>query len=290
MGYLGTRIPRNLDISDQLRLAVRTFFATVVSVSLVHQFMPEAQPLRALLVHSLTVALVYAVCVLLVSGFLIFLVHRTGLEGIQVWHLWAMSFLAFNLGYFLPIADSTRFALHPNANAEHGFLYPRLLPIWALVTYVFVQAYTRRALQDELVELQRLNEALTREESPPTGQSIHVASGKHEIRIDADRISHISVEDHYCYIHHCGASGWEKTEVALPLREVVERAPGALLLIHRSHAVNPAHLERIDRKGRTYRVTLKNGAVLPVSRHRLNEVLPQVRAHLRDEHHPPERS
>ncbi len=89
-----------------------------------------------------------------------------------------------------------------------------------------------------------------------------------------------SVDDHYCYIHYRDDDGWKKTDVALPLKEVLQQIPSPFLLIHRSHAVNPLHLERIERDKRTYRLILTNDVVLPISRHRLNEVLPKVRAYL----------
>ena len=69
--------------------------------------------------------------------------------------------------------------------------------------------------------------------------------------------------------------------VTLPLRDILEQAPSSFLLIHRSYAVNPAHLERIERDGRSYRLILTNNVILPISKHRLREVLPRVKKSLR---------
>ena len=99
------------------------------------------------------------------------------------------------------------------------------------------------------------------------------SQAKSEIRLDADKVSHISVEDHYCYIYYSDGAGPQKVEVGLALQRVLEQAPKSFLRIHRSHAVNPNHLARIERRGRTYQVTLRNGVELPVSRHRLDVVL-----------------
>ena len=281
--YLTTRVPGDLDTSDQFRLAISTFVVTAASVVVVHQFLPGGRELRAVITHSLVLAMTYTACVLVVSGLLFLLVQRAKLDKVEVWHLWAMSFLAFNLGYFLdvPVGDSSRFALHPAVSAENSwFHYSRLVPIWVLITYVFIQAHTRRALRAELGELVRINEELTNTAPVSTGGSIDVVSGKKRINLDADRVSHISVEDHYCYIHHRDATGWRRTDVTLPLRDVMECVPASFLLVHRSHVVNPIHLERIEREGRAYRLILTNDVVLPISRHRLNKVLPKVREYL----------
>lgn len=231
----------------------------------------------------MVLAITYTACVCFVSGLLFLLARRANFDKVEVWHLWAMSFLAYNLGYFLdvPFGDRRPFALHPNVGAENPwFHYLRLVPIWALITYVFIQAYTRRALRAELVELLRINEELTAAAPAPTGQSIQIVSGKRRINLDADRVSHINVEDHYCTIHHHDSSGWRKTDIGLPLRDVVEHLPASFLLVHRSHLVNPIHLKRIEREGRAYRLILTNDVVLPISRHRLNKVLPKVREYL----------
>lgn len=282
--YLTTRVPGDLDTSDRVRLAVSTFVATAVSVAVVHQFLPSSQQLRAVIAHSLLLAMTYTVCVSFVSGLLFLLARRANLETVEVWHLWALSFLAYNLGYFLdvPLGERRPFALHPNVGAENPWLhYSRLVPIWALITYVFIQAYTRRVLGAELAELRRINEELPSTAPGLTGQRVQFVSGKRQINLDADRVSHISVEDHYCYIHHHDSTGWRKTDIGLPLRDVVEHVPAPFLLVHRSHVVNPIHLKRIEREGRTYRLILTNDVVLPISRHRLNKVLPKVREYLK---------
>ena len=201
----------------------------------------------------------------------------------EAWHLWVVSFLAYNLGHFLyvPLGENSRFTLHPDASSESPWLhYARLVPIWMVITYLFIQTHTRRALEKELSELQRLNTELTDGEPVLSEQRITLTSGKTTVSLEADRVSHISVDDHYCYIHYRDDDGWRKTDVALALKEVLAQMPSPFLLIHRSHAVNPLHLKRIERDKRTYRLILINDVVLPISRHRLNEVLPKLRAYL----------
>ena len=72
----------------------------------------------------------------------------------------------------------------------------------------------------------------------------------------------------------------ERPTWLLPLKEVLQQIPSPFLLIHRSHVVNPVHLKRIERDNRAYRLVLANDVVLPISRQRLNDVLPKVRAYL----------
>ncbi len=280
--YLSTRVPADLGLSDQARLLVSTFLAIGVSVVVVHEFLPGGQLLGDVLVHALVLSITYTLCVLVVGGLLFFVVQRAKLE-VEAWHLWVVSFLVYNLGHFLyvPFGENSRFALHPDASSESPWLhYARLVPIWMVITYLFLQTHTRRALEKELADLQRLNAELTHGKPVPSEQRITLTSGKTTVSLEADRVSHISVEDHYCYIHFREKDGWRKTDVALPLKEVLQQIPSPFLLIHRSHAVNPLHLKRIERESRAYRLILTNDVVLPISRHRLNDVLPKVRAYL----------
>ena len=280
--YLATRVPADLGVSDQIRLLVSTFLATGVSVVVVHEFLPGGERLGDVLVHALVLSSTYTVCVLVVGGLLFFVVQRAKLE-VEAWHLWVVSFLAYNLGHFLyvPLGENSRFALHPDASSESPWLhYARLVPIWMVITYLFIQTHTRRALEKELSELQRLNAELTDGKRVPSEQRITLTSGRTTVSLESDRVSHISVDDHYCYFHYRDDDGWRKTDVALPLKQVLQQIPSPFLLIHRSHVVNPVHLKRIERDNRAYRLVLANDVVLPISRQRLNDVLPKVRAYL----------
>ena len=280
--YLSTRVPADLGLSDQARLLVSTFLATGVPVVVVHEFLPGDQLFGDVLVHALVLSITYTLYVLVVGGLLFFVVQRAKLE-VEAWHLWVVSFLVYNLGHFLyvPLGENSRFALHPDANSESPwFHYARLVPIWMVITYLFIQTHTRRALEKELSELQRLNPELTHGKPVSSEQRITLTSGKTTVSLEADRVSHISVEDHYCYIHFRDEDGWSKTDVALPLKEVLQQIQSPFLLIHRSHAVNSHHLKRIERESRAYRLILTNDVVLPISQHRLNDVLPKVRAYL----------
>ena len=117
---LATRVPADLGLSDQRRLLVGTFLATGLAVAVVHAFLPgSGRLLGEVIVHALVLATTYTVCVLVVGGLLFLLVQRAKLE-VEAWHLWVVSFLAYNLGYFLdvPLGENSRFALHPDAGPE----------------------------------------------------------------------------------------------------------------------------------------------------------------------------
>ena len=178
--YLATRVPADLGLSDQVRLLVSTFLATGVSVVVVHEFLPGGELFGDVFVHALVLSITYTLCVLVVGGLLFFVVQRGKLE-VEAWHLWVVSFLVYNLGHFLyvPFGESSRFALHPDASSESPWLhYARLVPIWMVITYLFIQTHTRRALEKELAELQRLNAELRDGEPVLSEQRITLTSGK----------------------------------------------------------------------------------------------------------------
>ena len=69
---------------------------------------------------------------------------------------------------------------------------------------------------------------------------------------------------------------FEKQAFAAPLREIAGMLPGAFLQVHRSHLINLNHVVRFDKRARTYDVVLDDGSEIPISRHRLGQVLPKL--------------
>ena len=110
-----------------------------------------------------------------------------------------------------------------------------------------------------------------------THQLIRFESGRTEFTLNANTIRNVVVEDHYCYVHYQYGGGYVKRDLAMPLRDVLALLPSDFVRVHRSHVVNLEHIVCINRRNRSIRVILDGDYEVPVSRHRLEEVLPSLR-------------
>lgn len=232
-----------------------------------------------MMVHATTIGLLYAVGIGLATMLLYWL--RNAIGHVHVWHVWAVTFVGFVLGYyFLPLDEFLAGTLGIDT-AEHvapiGFF--RLLPIWFLLTYLIVQPYLNQSLRSELDRLREVNALLEGRNrgGARAGQSVKFASGRTEFALDADAIRNVVVDDHYCYVHYRDDDDYRKRDLALPLREIAALLPPDFVQVHRSHIVNLQHIASIKRKGRSICLTLDGDYEVPVSRHRLDTVLPMIR-------------
>jgi DNA-binding LytR/AlgR family response regulator len=90
-------------------------------------------------------------------------------------------------------------------------------------------------------------------------------------------LTHVSVDDHYCYVHYRDGDQWRKAAIGMPLTELMEKLPGAFVQVHRSHAVNVHAVSRVQRQGRALWIRLADDDVrLPLSRNRAAQVLPRL--------------
>ena len=85
------------------------------------------------------------------------------------------------------------------------------------------------------------------------------------------------MDDHYCYVHYRQGDTYTKRDLGLPLREVAALLPEEFVQVHRSHIVNLGHIASIKRRGRSIYLALMGDYEVPVSRHRLEDVLPMIR-------------
>ena len=153
---------------------------------------------------------------------------------------------------------------------------------WGLVTYFFIQPYLTASLAAELARLRDVN-ALLEAGMPPvsdTAQPIRFRAGKIPLALDAAAVRNIAVDDHYCYVHYRLNDGYTKRDLAVPLRDVLALLPAEFVQVHRSHVVNLRSIRSIRREGRSTRLVLDGGFEVPVSRYRLDQVLPLLRQQL----------
>lgn len=278
--YLSTTLPLELNAEQHFRLLRNVFALVFASVVVIHLLIRHDQTALGMLIHATFIGLVYSVGVGLAAALLYALHDR--LRRVRVWHLWAVSLIGYILGYFfLPfdffinwfplLQDEARFT-------TMGFL--QLLPVWFLITYLFVQPYLGEGLRLELARLQEINALLENRDrgGPRNGeQLIHFESGRTRFTLDANTIRNIVVEDHYCYIHYQSGGGYAKRDLGIPLREMLALLPQDFVQVHRSHIVNLEQIVSISRINRNTFLILSGDYGVPVSRHRLEDVLPLIR-------------
>ena len=277
--YLDAALPWDVGASQYLRLFGTVFVLIFASSVLLHLLLQDAaRPLQTLF-HAISISVAYTVVVGLACGVLYAL--GSAIRRILVWHVWLTSFVAFVAGfYLLPLNGPAGWITGDAASAHTGDIsFFQLLPIWGLVTYFFVQPYLTEGLRSELVRLRDVN-ALLEAGSRTTGGTanpIRFQSGKTDFVLDAGSVRNIVVDDHYCYVHYRHNDDFAKRDLAMPLRDVSALLPSDFVQVHRSHVVNLRHIRSIRRENRSIRLVLDGNFEVPVSRHRLDEVLPLLR-------------
>lgn len=278
--YLGAKLPLVLG-GQQLVCLLRTVFVLVFLTTLaIHVLVEQEKTPLSMLAHAVAIGFVYVIAVGLATSILN-AISGTGRD-IRVWHVWLVSLSSFVLGYFfVPIDDWMISLLGVVVDNHAGKMeMSQLLPVWFAITYVFIQPYLSEGVRLELSRLRDVNHLLESNQSeisPGTNKPIVFESGRTEFSLDADAIRNVVVEDHYCYVHYRQDGSYAKRDLAMPLRDVKKLLPEQFLLVHRSHVVNPKYIKSIRRGNRRIRVVLHGEYEVPVSRHRLEHVLPLIR-------------
>lgn len=280
--YLGTTLPWDVGVSQYLRLFGTVFVLVFAGSVLLHLLLRDAAGPLPTLLHASSIGLAFTLVVGLACAVLY--ASRKAIDRILVWHVWLTSFIAFVAGYYLlPFGNETAFipgsAISAHSDAISFF---QLVPIWGLVTYFFVQPYVTESLKSELVRLRDVNALLKAGSLNEDGIAtpIRFQSGKTEFVLDAASIRNIAVDDHYCYVHYRSSNGYAKRDLAMPLRDISALLPPGFVQVHRSHVISLRHVRSIRRKKRNIRLVLDGDFQVPVSRHRLGQVLPLLREQL----------
>ena len=273
--YWNFPLPEKFTPAEVLGLLLGASAFTFFSVVVLHAFIPGPQPVLAVLLHATGIAATYASAFALLV--LVIVLIKTANYGIHlsIGQMWVLSFLTFILGfYFSPIAEllagDIKYDLHQDLDGENThFHFARMIPVWALITYVLAVILQKRGLEVELRRLEQINATLPEAEKPSPDETIILASGKTRHHLSPDEISHISVVDHYCYIFF-DTDPARKIDVALPLRELEKMLPPQFIKVHRSHLVN---LEKVRHLDRTFLHAGINETSIPISRRNLAELL-----------------
>lgn len=288
LSYCLEPLPHDFTPTEVISLIFGAFSVTAAFVVVLHAFIPGPQPVMLVLLHAVGVGTSYTFAFVLMA--LVIVLLRFFVEGIvlNVWQFWLCSFLTYVVGFFFsPVSDmltaDVKYELHTDLREiDTVFHFFRLMPVWALITYLFILVLQKRGLQQELGELTRINRQL--ESMAPRAtetEMIEFVAGKKTVAIPADHISHISVDDHYCYVHSEKDGAEQKLDISGPLASVEPLLPETFVKVHRSHIVNLEKISQVEKRDRSYALLLSNNRFrVPVSRGRLQEVLPRLQRFL----------
>lgn len=281
--YWKQTLLNRLGAAELLRLLALVFLLVFASVLVLHLFLPDRHPPGTLLRHAVQIAAAYLFWFALLTLVLAAALHRGWLRVLRVWHVWASSALCYLLGFFAAsFDDALTVALHHDVTEGRAlFHFLRLLPVWLAVTWVFVEVHLGRSRRAEIERLLALDADLGAAHPAPHEPQPRVVLEQGRTRLDvaADAVSHVSVDDHYCYLHYREGEAARKLAVGLPLKSLLAQLPEPFLQIHRSHVVNVGAVTGLERRGRGCWVKVATAAQpvwLPVSRQRLDEVLPRL--------------
>ena len=287
--YWNTSLSLGFERRERLRFYTALFLLTTVSVVALHQLFSESQPFVDLVTHAVLIGVGYCLGMGLIELILRRVLQKwKTVVKLKVSTAWYISLGGFILGFLLLAPFQDYFMpLHPLQKDRISLdWFTKMFPIWGLFTFLFVQQILKSTLAAQHEQLQAINEILAKRlnERPKSGeefpsQPLVLNVGRQIETINAYDISHITVEEHYCSVFVLENEALRRIEVKLALKETLAQLPvDYFLQIHRSHLVNLTYVRSIRTSGRSYELLMENSdSVLPVSRHRLSEVLPRLK-------------
>lgn len=288
--YWNTSLSIGFEHRERLRFYTVLFMLTAFSVVALHQLFSENQPIVDLVTHAVLIGIGYCfgmgVFELILRG--VFQKWKAVIL-LKVGTAWYISLGGFILGFLLIAPFQDYFTpLHPLQKDRISLdWFIRMFPIWGLFTFLFVQHILKHTLAAEFDQLKAINEVLAQRlvkrqqigEVQSPSQPFELNIGREIETINAYNISHITVEEHYCSVFVLENEELRRIEVKLALKDALAKLPKDYFLqIHRSHLVNMAHVRNIRNSGRSCELLMQDSeSVLPVSRHRLSQVLPRLK-------------
>ena len=300
------------NFQERLQLHIKVTLLIGIVLTVVLQFHPYFPFPFSIFYSWGIVALSFGGCQWLLNEVSFFFFLRKWEPGKRtVGRQWPLVFINFLFGYgvFL-LANETLIPLvYPQftgVSEEVGTwgLFFKILPLWFFVAFVIFEMEIKKTLAGNLEQARQINRLLEQRNkefsiaphgkggltssqqtsrASSTSRSLFRIPGKNEVEnLDTEIISHISVEEHYSRIFVKRDRLLEEIEVRLSLKEALQQLPAPpFVQIHRSHVINLAHVSHIEQSARSYRVFMGEQVnALPMSRHRVPEVLPLLREFL----------
>jgi len=254
-------------------------------------------------VFSLHKALIYALCLGLVDILALYLPNRWAAWDNRTvgkqWLIWgAGCLLGFCIYRFFGICLICFYApellsffiAYPQARPGTATLMLFAVPAWFCAVFLTLQmAQGKRSPKAAApkagskpwrpvpVQEPRLQSSEAAAE-PGREECLELAVDSRQVRLPHSRITHISVEDHYCRVFYARGEKLDNVMVRLALKDLMRELPEASFQqIHRSHLVNFRHVSGIRKKGRGHKLVLARFDLeLPISRYRLAQIQPRL--------------
>ncbi len=158
-------------------------------------------------------------------------------------------------------------------------------PFWLAITFVCLLTMNK--------VIHRLNIAkkegkelgykaiITEEKEKVQGKNapIFINSGKNQFKVEPEKISHISSEDHYLNIYVTEGQVVKPLFIKMTLKNIQEKLPeNGFLHVHRSHIVNLSWVKALERNKNSFALILSDNlsTKVPVSRHRIPDLKPHL--------------
>lgn len=257
--------------------------AMAIAVLLVHVLAPTGLSFSELAVHVITLTAGFTAGFGVAAWLIIGLSRRASTCAAPgrrtVGQFWVISGCGFVLGAlvagiierFGPLSE-----VADKAASMHGTsMLVRVLPIWIIWTLFMVRAEVLKSYEARFATLDQRKPGTRHPLRASVRRTITVESGKESHELAVDEIISVTAEQNYCCFEMSGRRDPVRLLLRSTLHAVRERLPRSeFLQVHRSHLVNRAYVEQIERRGRGFFVVLRDrDDRIPISRHRLEQVL-----------------
>jgi len=205
---------------------------------------------------------------------------------------WLVMFIGFVLAYALHrstyylVLDSyaswvvQHLREHPDQRRGLAFDFMYFFSLWAIKPFFIIKF----SLHYQKAEGPASSKEQISKKSKPTLNNeaavsilVHQAEGK-ATKIDQAKITHVSVEDHYCRIHFLNGHDLSNVLQRLTLKQLQAEFDGVdFVKIHRSHMVNLDHVLGWKIEKRKHYLVMEHGVELPISRSRMAELKPDLK-------------
>jgi len=298
------------DFTQRLQQGIKIFAIIGSSVFVILQFTPHFSFLFSLFYAWVIVAFSFGVVMWFLNEIEVRFLGRW-LGEMNYGKQWLLVFTQFLIGWEVYLAvegivipltfPEYLEKLGTHRNFTH---FLRVLPIWFIVTYTIFQMEIKKQLTQSLEQAQQINQLLDQRSrelssfgtgilsqensnvplpSSEEPQKFQFSRNNQIEELNPEIISHISVEEHYSSIFVKTVEEVEEIQVRLSLKEALKQLPqDSFVQIHRSHVINLSHVSHIEQTARAYQVFLgDNDFALPLSRHRVAQVLPVLQKFLK---------
>lgn len=191
---------------------------------------------------------------------------------IKYWEIWLIGFIILLIGFFIlggiqhflwrfHIEDLT-FYFDP----ESGFM-------------PFSLRFFLKTLPPTVIDILLVAHIIFKK-VPPEGAGeksddpafVNIQAGKHQVNLNTDNITHISIDQHYSTIHLNTVEGRDKIELKSSLVNILSQLQGERFMqVHRSHVVNLDYVAEIkSRAGESMVIMKPDSVTVPVSRRQMH--------------------